>query len=137
MAEDFERDLRRDLVPEDKIRAQIHRSQDRITSAPVIILLCLDMSEMDQYPDTKRQQAERTMAMQSVAAAGLQLLLAAHAESLGGVWVCSPLFTRETIQPTLDLPVTWELQAMFFVGYPYATPREKEMKGSESLIKWL
>ena len=97
MAEDFELDLRRDGVARDRIEAQLKRSKDRITSAPAVILLCLDMSEMDSYPDEKRQQAERTMAMQSVAAAGLQLLLAAHAEGLGGVWVCSPLFTQETI----------------------------------------
>src|SRR5687768_13069542 len=88
MAEDFERDLFRDGVAPEKIRAQIRRSKDRITSAPVVILISLDMTEMDVYFDAGRQQAERTMAMQSVAAMGLQLLLAAHAEGLGGVWVC-------------------------------------------------
>jgi coenzyme F420-0:L-glutamate ligase/coenzyme F420-1:gamma-L-glutamate ligase len=95
------------------------------------------MTEMDAYPDPKRQQAERTMAMQSVAAAGLQLLLAAHAEGLGGVWVCSPLFAQETIQATLDLPETWEPQGMFFVGYVEGSPKDKEMKDLQSLIKWL
>src|SRR5690242_11224061 len=85
MARDFERDLAQDGVPPEKIQAQIKRSKDRITSAPLTIILCLDMSEMDSYPDEKRKQAERTMAVQSVAAAGLQLLLAAHAEGLGGV----------------------------------------------------
>ena len=73
MALDFERDLTRDGVPPEKIQAQLKRSRDRLTSAPVAILLCLDMSEMDSYPDEKRQYAERTMAMQSVAAAGLQV----------------------------------------------------------------
>ena len=80
MAEDFERDLVRDGVAQEKIQAQIKRSKGRIASAPVIILLCVDMSEMDSYPDKKRRRAEQTMAMQSSAAAGLQLLLAVHAE---------------------------------------------------------
>ena len=115
MATDFERDLTRDGVPPEKIQAQIKRSKDRLTVAPVAILLCLDMSEMDTYPDEKRQYAERMMAIQSVAAAGLQLLLAAHAEGLGGVWVCSPLFAQEAIQRTLGLTDSWEPQAMFFV----------------------
>jgi coenzyme F420-0:L-glutamate ligase / coenzyme F420-1:gamma-L-glutamate ligase len=137
MAEEFERDLQRDGVAPEKIEAQIKRSRDRIISAPVIVLLCLDMSEMDSYPDMKRQQAERVMAMQSVAAAGLQLLLAAHAEGLGGVWVCSPLFAQDTIQETLDLPELWEPQGMFFVGYTDGLPRNKEMKDLQSLIKWL
>ena len=135
MAADFERDLTRDGVPHEKIQAQIKRSKDRLTLAPVAILLCLDMSEMDTYPDEKRQYAERTMAVQSVAAAGLQLLLAAHAEGLGGVWVCSPLFAQETIQRTLGLTKSWEPQAMFFVGYPEELAKFKEMKDLKSLVK--
>ncbi len=135
MATDFERDLARDGVPPEKIQAQINRSKERLTLAPVAILLCLDMSEMDNYPDEKRQYAERTMAVQSVAAAGLQLLLAAHAEGLGGVWVCSPLFAQETIQRTLGLTESWEPQAMFFVGYPDEMPKIKEMKDLKSLVK--
>lgn len=137
MAEEFEHDLRRDGVAEEKIQVQIKRSKDRINSAPVVILLCLDMSEMDSYPDAGRQQAERTMAMQSVAAAGLQLLLAAHAEGLGGVWVCSPLFAQETIQKTLHLPEIWAPQAMFYLGYADTLPKPKEMKDLQNVVKWL
>lgn len=137
MAQDFARDLVRDGVSPEKIQAQLKRSRERITAAPVAILLCLDMSEMDSYPDEKRQQAERTMAIQSVAAAGLQLLLATHAEGLGGVWVCSPLFAQETIRKTLGLSEHWEPQGMFFVGYPDGLPKNKELKDMESLVKRL
>ena len=137
MAEDFEHDLLRDSIPPEKIQAQIKRSKDRLTSAPAVILLCLDMSEMDSYPDAKRQQAERMMAVQSVAAAGLQLLLAAHAEGVGGVWVCSPLFTQETIQKTLNLPESWEPQGMFYVGYPVEIPEARERKSYESVSLFL
>jgi coenzyme F420-0:L-glutamate ligase/coenzyme F420-1:gamma-L-glutamate ligase len=137
MAEDFEHDLHQDGVALEKIQAQVMRSKARITSAPIVILLCLDMSEMDSYPDEKRQQAERTMAMQSVAAAGLQLLLAAHAEGLGGVWVCSPLFAQETIQKTLNLPEAWEPQGMFFVGYVLQTPELRERKKIEGISLFL
>jgi F420 biosynthesis protein FbiB-like protein len=133
MAEDFERDLVRDGVAAEKIQAQIKRSKDRINAAPVAIILCLDMREMDTYPDPKRQQAERTMAVQSVAAAGLQLLLAAHAEGLGGVWVCSPLFAQETIQKTLDIPASWEPQGMFFIGYTDETLDARERKDIEAI----
>lgn len=134
MAIDFERDLSRDGLSPEKIQAQIKRSKDRITSAPVAILLCLDMSEMDTYPDEKRQQAERTMAVQSVAAAGLQLLLAVHAEGLGGVWACWPLFAQDTISNTLDLPETWEPQAMYFIGHPVEIPEARERKSLEEIV---
>lgn len=137
MAEDFERDLLQDGVAPEKIQAQIRRSKDRITAAPVVILICLEMTEMDVYSDARRQQAEQTMAMQSVAAMGLQLLLAAHAEGLGGVWVCSPLFTQETIKKILALPATWEPQGMFFVGYAAQNPELRERKTIESISLFL
>ena len=133
MAMDFERDLASDGLPPEKIQSQIQRSKDRITSAPLAILLCLDRSEMDSYPDQKRTQAEYMMAVQSVATAGLQLLLAAHAEGLGGVWACWPLFAQETIQKTLNLRETWEPQGMFFVGYAVDIPDVRERKPLEDI----
>jgi F420 biosynthesis protein FbiB-like protein len=137
MAVDFERDLRDDGLSAEKIQAQVNRSRSRITSAPVVILLCLDMSEMDSYPDEKRQQAERMMAIQSVAAAGLQLLLAAYVEGLGGVWTCGPLFAPETIKEILKLPNSWEPQAMFFIGYTNEDPEARERKAIESISLFL
>ena len=128
MAADFERDLAADGLAPEKIQSQIKRSRDRIVSAPASILLCLDMSEMDVYPDKKRKQAEFRMAVQSVANAGMQLLLAAHAEGLGSVWVCSPLFAQEIIQRTLSLPEIWEPQALYFLGYPIEIPEPRERK---------
>ena len=128
MAQDFQLDLKRDGLSPEKIQAQIKRSKERIISAPVAVLLCLDMREMDSYPDEKRNQAEYMMAVQSVAAAGMQILLAAHAEGLGGVWACWPLFAQVTIQETLNLSGTWEPQGMFFLGYPEITPNIRDKK---------
>lgn len=128
MAIEFERDLENDQLPQPEIQKRTKRSRERMTAAPVLVILCLDMSEMDVYPDKKRKQAEFRMAMQSVANAGMQLMLAAHAEGLGSVWVCSPLFVQEIIQSVLNLPKTWEPQAMFFVGYPDVIPDVGERK---------
>jgi coenzyme F420-0:L-glutamate ligase / coenzyme F420-1:gamma-L-glutamate ligase len=88
---------------------------------------------MDVYPDEKRNKAEYLMAVQSVANAGMQMLLAAHAEGLGGVWVCSPLFVQETIRNILELPKTWEPQAMFFIGYPQDIPEVRERKSIQEI----
>ena len=137
MAVDFEHDLARDGLSPEKIQAQIKRSKERITSAPLAILLCLDMSGMDSYPDEKRQQAERTMAIQSVSAAGSQLLLAAHAEGLGGVWACWPLFAQNVILDALNLPKTWEPQAMFFLGFPADNPEARERKSIQEITLFL
>jgi F420 biosynthesis protein FbiB-like protein len=137
MAVDFERDLTRDGVPIEKIQTQVKRSRERITSAPAAILLCLDMTEMDPYPDQKRNKAEYIMAVQSVAAAGLQLLLAAHAEGLGGVWACWPLFAQETIQRALVLPESWEPQGMFFIGYSDGNPQPRDRKPLDQVAIFL
>jgi len=136
MSAEFQRDLEVDGLPHEEIQKRITRSRDRITSAPLVIILNLDMSEMDVYPDKKRRQAEFRMAMQSVANAGMQLLLAAHAEGLGGVWVCSPLFAQKTIQNLLALPETWEPQAMFFIGYPDGSPKTRERKPLDEIVRY-
>jgi hypothetical protein len=47
------------------------------------------------------------------------------------------LFAQETIQKTLNLAESWEPQGMFFIGYPDETPKLKEMKDLESLVKML
>lgn len=138
MALAFEKDLhQQDNLPQAEIDKLTHRSKSRINSAPVVIMLCLDMTDMNKYEDKKRQRAEFLTATQSVANAGMQLLLAAHAEGLGGVWVCSPIFAQETVQLALDTPKTWEPQAMFLIGYPLDTPKIRERKPLEEVVKFI
>ncbi len=125
MAADFRRDLEADRLPHAEVMTRLDRSRKRIVEAPVIVVLCMDESGMDTYPDERRGQAERTMAVQSVALAGLQLLLAVHAEGLGGVWTCAPLFAPDVVRRALGLPQEWQPQGMFFIGFPAESPREK------------
>jgi len=134
MAADFRRDLEKDGLPKADIMAHLERSRRRINEAPIIVILCMETTGVASYPDPKRQQAETTMAIQSTALAGLQLLLAAHAEDLGGVWTCGPLFTPETVRSTLDLPLEWQPQAMLFVGYPAESPAMPEHKSLEQVV---
>ncbi len=137
MADEFRRDLLRDHQPGADIETRVERSRGRINSSPVVIVLCMDMSEMDVYPDARRREAERIMAVQSTAAAGLQLLLAAHAEGLAGVWTCGPLFAPQVVCNALDLDSGWEPQAMYFIGQPDQTPKPKEMKPLDDVVRWL
>ena len=94
------------------------RSYARLTGAPVVIVVCLTMADMDSYPDTRRKKAEYTMAAQSVAMAVQNLLLAAHVEGLGACWMCAPLFCPDTVREALALPEDWEAQAVITLGYP-------------------
>ena len=137
LAAEFRRDLAADGLPDLEIETLVSRSKSRIREASVVIVLCMDMSEMDVYPDEKRQQAERLMAVQSTALAGLQLQLAARAEGLGSVWVCAPLFAPETVRKVLDLPETWEPQGMFFIGYADGGPKMKVLKPLDEVVKFI
>jgi F420 biosynthesis protein FbiB-like protein len=137
MAEDFRRDLERDNLPKEEIAARLDKSRAKINSSPLVIILCMDTSEMDIYPDARRAEAERSMAIQSTANAGLQLLLAVHAEGLGAVWTCGPLFAPAVVQQSLNLPKTWEPQAMFFVGRPDETPTARERKPIKDITLFL
>jgi len=136
MTEEFQRDLEKDNLPAEEIAKKVAKSKERITGAPVVIILCVDMSEMDNYPDERRRKAEYIIGIQSAANAGMQLLLAAHAEGLGGVWVCSPMFAQETVQDALNISKMWEPQAMFLIGYPLEIPAFRGRKAIEEVVKY-
>lgn len=136
MVKAFQSELEDESLSQETINKRTARSRARITSAPVVVVLCVDMSEMDQYLDTRRKKAEYVIATQSAANAGLQLLLAAHAEGLGGVWICSPIFAQETVQKALYLPKAWEPQAMFLLGYPQEIPEARARKSVEEITYW-
>jgi len=134
MAKEFERDLKADQNAPEEIEKKLNSSRERILAAPAIIIVNVDLSEMDHYPDERRNKAEYLMAAQSVANAGMQMLLAAHAEGVGSVWVCSPLFAQEAVQKALGLPKTWEPHAMIFLGYANTITNKRERKLQEDVV---
>ena len=77
------------------------------------------------------------MGAQSVSLAGLQLLLAAHAEGLGGTWICWPLFAPEEIRHALDLSPDWEPLGMLFIGYPAEQPPTPVRKTLPEIVRYL
>ena len=125
-------DMSAEGAPESDIEARVERSMRRLDEAPVVILLCRDVTAI-----RKDEQEEMTMAIQSVAAAGLQIMLAAHAEGLGSNWICWPLYAQEAARAALELHDTWEPQAMFFLGYADEEPREKVLRPLQDLVRFL
>jgi len=104
--------------PAQVVEADTSRSHARITGAPIVVVACLTMRDMDAYPDTRRKKAEYLMAAQSVAMAVQNLLLAAHAEGLGACWMCAPLFCADVVREAFSLTDDWEAQALITLGYP-------------------
>jgi F420 biosynthesis protein FbiB-like protein len=117
MEAEFETALKAEGLSAEKIEAQLKRSRARILEAPEAILLCLDTEVIDKYEDESRDRGEYLMGVQSVALAGGQLLLAAHAEGLAGVWICAPLFTPDLVGRELGLQAGWQAQGLILLGY--------------------
>ncbi|GAB1420968.1 nitroreductase family protein [Anaerolineales bacterium] len=128
-------DLEKDGAAADFIQKECERSFERISSAPVLILMALSMVDMDHYSDSRRNQNEEIMAIQSVAMAGQNLLLRAHELGLGACWMCAPLFCPDVVQESLGLPEDWQAQGLITMGYPDQV-REKERQIIESRTLW-
>jgi len=133
LGEALTKKMQADMKMEDAPKAEIDRrvkiSLRRIDEAPLIILLCRDVDTI-----RKDEPEEVLMGVQSVAIAGLQILLAAHAEKLGGNWICWPLYTQDEARESLELPKSWEPQAMIFLGYADETPTEVQRQSADELL---
>ena len=65
MADLFKSDLSREGLPEVEINNRIARSRDRIMNSPVVIVLCMDETDLDTYPDSRRQTTESIMGIRT------------------------------------------------------------------------
>jgi coenzyme F420-0:L-glutamate ligase/coenzyme F420-1:gamma-L-glutamate ligase len=122
-------DLEKDGKPEDFIEAKIKKTRANFVNAPILILLCLDKMELEKYPDGERLQNEFILGVQSISASATYLLLAFEIKKLAACWYCAPLFAKNIINQTLNLPESYLPMAFFTVGYPLmdiqAPPRKE------------
>jgi coenzyme F420-0:L-glutamate ligase/coenzyme F420-1:gamma-L-glutamate ligase len=117
------------------IEADVARSIRRITNAPVGIVVCLTMEDMDHYADSARASTERQMAAQGTAMAMQNLLIAAHALGLGSSIMCAPLFCPDTARTSLDLPVHWEPQALITLGWPGGPAKPFQRRALTDIVR--
>lgn len=136
MGNRLRQDRTADNDPPDAIERDVARSYDRITNAPVVIVVCLSMEDMDFYGDERRDKAEWVMATQSVAMAAQSLWLQAHSAGLGCCWLCAPLFVPNLVKRVFELPQQWEPQGLMTMGWP-AEEKEKSRQPLESKVKFL
>ena len=135
MAHAWRRDLLADGMDAAWVEDHVRLRAARIAAAPALIVACLNMMDMDIYPDARRSDSERVMGTQSVALACQNLLLAAHAAGLGACWVCAPLFVPQVVRTTLALDVTWDPQALITLGWP-AEVKQKERAPLATRVVW-
>ena len=137
MGAEWQRTLEMDGQASETIAVRLAKSRERIRTAPALILACLYLEELDQYPDPDRQRAEEIMAIQSLGAAVQNMLLAAYALGLDTGWMCAPLFCPDTVRAALDFDATLIPHALIPVGFAARDPQRRPHRPAHELvIRW-
>lgn len=118
------------------IDANVASSYARITGTPVVVVICVDIGDIDRYPDGRRNEAEYLMAVQSTAMATQNLLLAAQNEGLGACVMCAPLFCPDTVTDALKLPRDWTAQMLVTIGAPGRPGKERPRLPLSDVVLW-
>lgn len=137
MAASWRTQLRMDGDDPEIVERRLRRSQERLESAPVLVILALYLENAADYPDSDRQSAEELMAVQSLGAAAQNFLLALHAQGLDTGWMCAPLFCPDLVRIALKLPEELVPHAMFPVGRMATLPKRRPRLPVDGLIaRW-
>jgi coenzyme F420-0:L-glutamate ligase / coenzyme F420-1:gamma-L-glutamate ligase len=134
MAETWRFQLEMDGQDESIVQIRLDKSRERLITAPVLVIPCLYLEDLETYPDPDRQTAERTMAIQSFGAAVQNLLLHIHAAGLDAGWMCAPLFVPEVVRDALGLAPELVPHALIPIGYAAKDPVRRERRPLEELI---
>jgi len=134
MADRWRADLARDGVPTDQIEAEAAKSHRRLVRAPVVLVGCLYLDPLDDYPDSERAQAEAYMAAHSLGAALQNVMLAAHANGLASCWMCAPVFCPDVVRDAVGLDGALMPHALITIGYAARTPPTRQRPTLDQII---
>ncbi|MGC9208327.1 MAG: nitroreductase family protein [Nitrososphaeria archaeon] len=94
-----------------------------IRSASLIIIGLLNLTRLRDI-----SPLEKTMGIQSLAAAAENILLAAHCLGLAAHWRAVPLARPDIFRSLFNVPDNVEPQWMIVIGAPAGRPREKPVR---------
>jgi coenzyme F420-0:L-glutamate ligase / coenzyme F420-1:gamma-L-glutamate ligase len=128
MGEEWRANLEMDGQDVEVVERRLEGSRRRLIDAPVLVLVCLYLEDLDVYPDADRQRGEATMAVQSLGAAAQNMLLAAYDLGLDTGWMCAPLFCPEKAVGALDLDEKLVPHALITLGYAEGDPPKRRSR---------
>jgi coenzyme F420-0:L-glutamate ligase / coenzyme F420-1:gamma-L-glutamate ligase len=128
MGEEWRANLEMDGQSVEIVEKRLEGSRRRLEQAPVLVLICLYLEDLDAYPDAERQRGERTMAVQSLGAAAQNALLAAYDSGLDAGWMCAPLFCPERVVEALGLDPSLVPHALLTLGYAEGDPPKRRSR---------
>lgn len=107
------------------VEKRLEDSRRRLLDAPVLVLICLYLKDLDVYLDAERQRSETMMAVHSLGAAAQNALLAAYDLGLDAGWMCAPLFCPEKVVEALGLDPKLVPHALLTLGYAEGDPPKR------------
>ena len=116
------------------VQARLDKSRERLRTAPVLVVPCLYLADLDPYPDPERRAAEATMAIQSLGAAVQNLLLTVYAAGLDAGWMCAPLFCPDIVREALGLDAALVPHALIAIGHAARDPVRRDRRPLDELI---
>ena len=134
MAATWDAQLRLDGQDEEVVRIRLEKSKQRLIEAPVLVIPCLYLADLDDYPDPDRQEAERIMAIQSIGAAIQNFLLTVYAAGFDAGWMCAPLFCPDVVAGYLGLADGLIPHALLPVGKAAKDPVRRGRLPIDALI---
>lgn len=117
MGETWTKDLTDDGLDPQKVAEITSRSHEMLTSAPVLVVCCADMSRSHDYPDERRRRAEWSLFAHTTGAALQTFMLSLAEDGIASCWISAPVFCGDTIKAHLGLPEEVEPQALVLVGH--------------------
>jgi coenzyme F420-0:L-glutamate ligase/coenzyme F420-1:gamma-L-glutamate ligase len=127
-------DLRRDGKSDLFIAQKTSSRREKFLKAPILVLLCLDTEELEEYNDPERNELEYLMGVQSISSSATYFLLALEAKGIASCWYCAPLFAKEIVKEVLNLPQSYIPMALFTVGIAKETPIIPKRKNLNEII---
>ena len=128
MGEEWRANLEMDGQDAEVVEKRLQGSHMRLLDAPVLVLLCLYLGDLDAYPDAGRQENETTMAVQSLGAAAQNALLAAYSMGLDAGWMCAPLFCPGKVTEALGFDPKLVPHALLTLGYAEVDPPKRRSR---------
>ena len=129
-------DLAADGFDDERIERITSKSHRLLTSTPVLVVCCADMTRSHDYPDERRRRAEWSLFAHSVGAALQTFMVSLAVEGIASCWISAPVFCGEVVRDFFDLDPKVEPHALALVGYaaPEYQPRPRSDPDATSYI---
>ncbi len=118
MNDKLREDLKMDGKSIEYIEKKINSTRKQFLEAPYLILSCVELSILEDYPDIERKNNEFLLGIMSVASSITYLLISFQMFGLVACWYSAPIFAREIVLDVLRLPNKYYPIAFITVGYP-------------------